>query len=247
MAEMATSNGETRLTIDQLAQRTGMTVRNIRAHQSRGLLPPPVVQARTGYYDAEHLARVKLIQEMQAEGFNLKAIERLIEGSSGAVEEALGFKRAALTPFGDEEPEYITQAELDARLNGPYDEKVARKAVKLGLIKPLGGDRFEIPSPTLFAAGEELVKQGVPIDHVLAVAASVVKHSGAVADAFVRVFVDDVLGPLPQEGVHDPAEWARKREALERLRPLATDALLAAFKQRMTEAAERRFSKVLDR
>ena len=27
------------LTIDQLAQRTGMTVRNIRAHQSRGLLP----------------------------------------------------------------------------------------------------------------------------------------------------------------------------------------------------------------
>ena len=29
------------LTIDQLAQRTGMTVRNLRAHQSRGLLLPP--------------------------------------------------------------------------------------------------------------------------------------------------------------------------------------------------------------
>jgi DNA-binding transcriptional MerR regulator len=241
------SNGGSRLTIDQLAQRTGMTVRNIRAHQSRGLLPPPVVEARTGYYDSEHLARVKLIQEMQAEGFNLKAIERLIEGSSGAVEEALGFKRAALTPFGDEEPEYITQAELDERLNGPYDEKTARKAIKLGLIKPLGDDRFEVPSPTLFAAGEELVRQGVPIDHVLAVASSVMKHSAAVADAFVRVFVDDVLGPLPSDGPQDPAEWARKREALERLRPLATDALLAAFKQRMTKAAERRFSKALDR
>src|SRR3954452_18538438 len=136
------SNGESRLTIDQLAQRTGMTVRNIRAHQSRGLLPPPVVEARTGYYDDEHLARIKLIQEMQAEGFNLKAIERLIEGSSGAVEEALGFKRAVLTPFGDEQPEYVTQEELDQRLHGPHDEKVARKAVKLGLIKPLGEDRF---------------------------------------------------------------------------------------------------------
>jgi DNA-binding transcriptional MerR regulator len=247
MATMTSrSDAESRLTIDQLAQRTGMTVRNIRAHQSRGLLPPPVVEARTGYYDDEHLARIKLIQEMQAEGFNLKSIERLIEGSSGAVEEALGFKRAVLTPFGDEEPEYITQEELDQRLGGPFDERVARKAVKLGLIKPMGDNRYEVPSPTLFAAGEELVRQGVPIDHVLAVAERVMRHSAAVADAFVRVFVDDVLGPLPQGGAHDPTEWARKREALERLRPLATDALLAAFKQKMTSAAERRFSKVLD-
>lgn len=247
MAVMAsTSNGDGRLTIDQLAQRTGMTVRNIRAHQSRGLLPPPVVESRTGYYDEEHLARIKLIQEMQAEGFNLKAIERLIEGSSGAVEEALGFKRAVLTPFGDEEPEYVTQEELDERLHGPFDDKIARKAVKLGLVKPLGEERWEIPSPTLFAAGEELIRQGVPIDHVLAVAERVLRHSSAVADAFVRVFVDDVLGELPQDGVHDPAEWARKRDALERLRPLASDALLAAFKQQMTSAAERRFSKVLD-
>ena len=71
--------------------------------------------------------------------------------------------------------------------------------------------------------------------------------TAAVADAFVRVFVDDVLGPLPEGGVHDPAEWARKRDALERLRPLASDALLAAFKQKMTKAAEHRFAKVLDR
>ncbi len=37
------------MTIDELARETGMTVRNIRAHQSRGLLPPPEVRARTGY------------------------------------------------------------------------------------------------------------------------------------------------------------------------------------------------------
>ncbi len=36
------------MTIDELARETGMTVRNIRAHQSRGLLPPPEVRARTG-------------------------------------------------------------------------------------------------------------------------------------------------------------------------------------------------------
>ena len=38
------------LTIDELARETGMTVRNIRSHASRGLLQPPAVRARTGYY-----------------------------------------------------------------------------------------------------------------------------------------------------------------------------------------------------
>jgi DNA-binding transcriptional MerR regulator len=63
---------ELALTIDELAQRTGMTVRNIRAHQSRGLLPPPEVRGRTGYYGAEHVARIELIRELQADGFNLE-------------------------------------------------------------------------------------------------------------------------------------------------------------------------------
>ena len=51
-----------------------MTVRNIRAYQSRGLLPPPELRGRTGYYGAEHVARIELIRELQSEGFNLEAI-----------------------------------------------------------------------------------------------------------------------------------------------------------------------------
>ena len=65
---------EAELTIDELARETGMTARNIRAHQSRGLLPPPIVRSRTGFYGPEHVARIKLIQDMQGQGFNLKAI-----------------------------------------------------------------------------------------------------------------------------------------------------------------------------
>ena len=66
---------EATLTVEQLAFETGMSVRNIRNHQSRGLLPPPEVRARTGYYGPDHVARLRLIQEMQAEGFKLAAIE----------------------------------------------------------------------------------------------------------------------------------------------------------------------------
>ena len=63
----------TELTIDALDARDRLTARNIRAYQSRGLLPPPEVCANPRH-GPEHVTRIKLIQEMQADGFNLKAI-----------------------------------------------------------------------------------------------------------------------------------------------------------------------------
>src|SRR5438309_1684162 len=104
------------MTIDALAQRTGMTVRNIRAYQSRGLLPPPEVRGRTGYYGAEHQARIELVREFQTEGFNLEAIKRLLE-AGGSSADVLRFTRAIHEPFEDEEPQIFTREEL-ARLVG---------------------------------------------------------------------------------------------------------------------------------
>ena len=45
------------LTIDELAQRLGMTTRNIREYQALGLLPPPRKRGRSGYYGLDHIAR----------------------------------------------------------------------------------------------------------------------------------------------------------------------------------------------
>ena len=49
-------------TIDELAREAGMTVRNVRSHHARGLLPPPEVRGRTGFYGTEHVERLRLIQ-----------------------------------------------------------------------------------------------------------------------------------------------------------------------------------------
>src|SRR5450759_4291114 len=78
------------LTVEQLAAEVGMSVRNIRNHHTRGLLPPPEVRARVGYYSSEHVARLRLILDLQADGFNLAAIERLLSGSDGLAERLLG-------------------------------------------------------------------------------------------------------------------------------------------------------------
>src|SRR5947209_6295013 len=203
------------LTIDELARESGMTVRNIRAHQSRGLLPPPEVRARTGYYGPDHVTRLRLIQEMQSEGFNLKAIQRLVEASNGAGEQVLDFSRALLGSFVEEEPEFATVAELEERLGGPFDSRTIAKAEKLQLLRPLGDGRYEIPSPTLIRAGEELVSLGIPVSHALAVAEKINRHSRSIAEAFMRLFLDDIVGSDP--AAHSAADWARLQAVLERL------------------------------
>lgn len=235
------------LTIDELARRTGMTVRNIRAHQSRGLLPPPEVRSRTGYYGPEHVARIRLIRELQSEGFNLRAIQRVMDVANGSSEALLDFQRTLLTSFGDEEPEVATAEELQERLGGPFDAKTVRKSEKLGLVRPLGDGRWEIPSPTLMRAGEELVAQGIPLRHALAVADQIERHSRAIAESFVRLYMEDVVKSDEAGEERDTEHWERLRESLERLGPLATDAVRASFEQQMARAVERQLERIIQR
>jgi DNA-binding transcriptional MerR regulator len=234
------------LTIDELAQKTGMTVRNIRAHQSRGLLPPPEIRGRTGYYGPEHAVRLELISEMQADGFNLQAIKRLLASSDGAVDELLGFRRALMVPFAEEAPEFVTQEELEQRWGGPLEPKLMARAEKLGLLRSLGEGRFEVPNPTLYRAGEQVLALGVPPETVLSVAGQVKRRSEAIAAGFVELFLEGVWKPFVQAG-RPSDQWPRVREALERLRPLASEAVLAAFQQAMTEAVEKAFGQELER
>jgi DNA-binding transcriptional MerR regulator len=67
------------MTINELAQLVGMTPRNIRAYQSRGLLFPPEIHGRVARYGGAHAARLELVASLQREGFTLAAIKRLID------------------------------------------------------------------------------------------------------------------------------------------------------------------------
>jgi DNA-binding transcriptional MerR regulator len=236
------------LTIDELAHETGMTARNIRAHQSRGLLAPPEVRARTGYYTTDHVARIKLIQDMQAQGFNLKAIERLLAfGSERGSESALAFERAILAPFADEQPEVVKTAELEGVFGGTLDDKLVNRAAKLGVVRPLSDDTWEVPSPTLLRAAGELIELGIPANHAVAVGEAIHKHTSSIAKEFVKLFVKDVLDPMREGDGLDDGDLRKAQETVERLRPLASEAVLASFGVVMTEAVERQLQKELGR
>lgn len=248
MASATKTGHEAELTIDELAHETGMTARNIRAHQSRGLIAPPEVRARTGYYSADHVARIRLIQDMQAQGFNLKAIERLLAfGSDRGSESALAFERAILAPFADEQPEVVKTADLEAVFGGELDPKLMQRAVKLGVARSLGDDTWEIPSPTLLRAAGALIELGIPVNHALAVGEAIHKHTSSIAREFVKLFVKDVLDPMREGDGFDDESLRKAQATVERLRPLASEAVLASFGVVMTEAVERQLQKELGR
>lgn len=234
------------LTIEELAQKTGMTVRNIRAHQTRGLLPPPEVRARTGYYGREHVVRLELIREMQGAGFNLSAIGHVLEAAPRAGgEELLRFQRLLMAPWDEERAEVVDVEELSRRFGG-LDRTALRRAQELGILRDLGEGRYEVPSPALLRAGEDVVALGVPLDHALAVVAKVQSHAQGVARQFVRLFLQDVWRPFKEAGL--PGDRLPvMREGLEKLRSLASEVLLASFRLRMSDEVEAAFGKELER
>jgi DNA-binding transcriptional MerR regulator len=236
---------EREMTIRQLAERTGMTVRNIRAHQTRGLLPPPVVRGRTGYYNEEHVARIELTREMQADGLNLEAIRRVLENSDGSAAEILDFSRAIRVPFEDEAPEIYDAAEI-AELWGAdgVDPKLLRRGEELGMLRSLPDGRVEVISPSLQKAAVELAELGIGADAAMAAAEQLRRHSDGAARTFVDLFVREIWEPFDSAG-RPEQDWPRIREALDRMRPLASRSVLAVFQSAMDEAAEKASERTL--
>ena len=248
MSSLTESEEGHALTIDELARRTGMTVRNIRAHQARGLLPPPEVRGRTGYYGPEHLARIELVKELQADGFNLEAIRKLIEAAPGDSGEVLKFARAVREPFEEEEPEIVELGELAERYGDQGDAggKLLEQALRLGLLRDLGEGRYEQRSPRLTEAADELRRLGVPADRLYDVTKRLHRHADGAARLFVDLFIDEIWKPFEKDG-RPEERWPEVRDALERLRPMAGDALLAMFGLVMTERVDAAFGREIEK
>jgi DNA-binding transcriptional MerR regulator len=240
---MSKTDGD-EMTIRELAERTGMTVRNIRAHQTRGLLPPPVVRGRTGYYNEEHVARIALTREMQADGLNLEAIRRVLASGEGSASAIFDFTRALRVPFDDEASEIVEGEELAGIFKGQADPKLLRRAEKLGIFRTLPDGRVEVISPRLLKAAAELAELGVGLEGAVVTAEKLRRHADGAARAFVGLFVSEVWGPFEAAG-RPEQDWAKMSEALERMRPLAAGAVLASFQIAMGEAIDKESERTL--
>lgn len=238
--------GAAHLTVEQLAFETGMSVRNIRSHQARGLLAAPEVRTRVGYYGPEHVAQLRLIRELQDQGFNLAGIKRLLDDAPGTAERLLALRRTISAGSGEPAP-VITAAELAERfrLEGAAARDALARARALGVLAPAGDDRFEVLVPELLTAAEEAARHGIPLAAAISVIEELDRHSDEVARGFVRLFVREVWAPF-EESEMPPERWAELEAAIERLRPLASEAVLAIFQRRLSARIEAAFADIAD-
>ena len=70
------------MTLDEIAEASGLPARTIRFYISRGLLSGPVKAGRGAAYTTDHLARLDRIKTLQSEGRTLSEITGLLTGHS---------------------------------------------------------------------------------------------------------------------------------------------------------------------
>jgi DNA-binding transcriptional MerR regulator len=230
-------------TIEQLAARTGLSVRNIRSHVTRGLLPPPHLKGRTGYYGPEHVARLQLITGLQQQGFNLAAINKLVSGPAGpSADETVAFYRTALGPWLTERPEVWDEAELAAQFGLAPDPELLLRLRRLGVLERIADGRVEVRNPAIIRVGVQLAGLGYGIDDLVGVLRVLMQHSRSVADAFVQMFLDVQWKDYVEAGM-PPERLPELKDLIEQLQPLASQAVIAAFQQAMTDASTRAFER----
>jgi DNA-binding transcriptional MerR regulator len=151
------------LRIDDLAQRSGVTVDTIRYYQREGLLPPAERAGRAKLYGPDHLARLERIRDLQARRFSLAAIKALLDSERTDLVD--GIFRGDGSSF--------SLSELIER-SGASAELVARMH-KVGLLRDpadFGRDSYDATDLDVLRAVAELSRLGLP-DAVLTELASI--------------------------------------------------------------------------
>jgi DNA-binding transcriptional MerR regulator len=221
-------------TIDELARKADTTVRNVRAYQDKGLIPPPTRRGRTGIYSEVHLARLRLIGRLLSRGYTLANISELLSAWEQGHDLAhlIGFEEAVTSSWTNEIPSYISMLEL-ANLFGEIPEPhVFDLATKLGILEP-EGERLRVMSPRLLHAGAELVRAGVPLYVLLLQLNELRADLRRVGNRFVQLALDHVFEPYRDGVLPAPSEMPKLTELVRRLRPLAQTVVEVEFARSM--------------
>ena len=232
----------TGLTIEQLAVKVGMTVRNIRAYAGRGLLPAPRLVGRKGFYSEDHVSRLTLIRDLLGRGYTLAAVENaLTDNPELADPHTIDFLGMLSNPVGEEEPEVISVAELTrlAGLEGQEQvvEMIEDELVARGLAERLDDDQVSLNEPVLIRAGAQAISIGLAPETVLDLLADLRDDLAHIAERFVDVVRAELWRPFVERGL--PAdEWDSLTAAIEGILPVATQATLAMFRHELGLAIE---------
>jgi DNA-binding transcriptional MerR regulator len=212
------------MTIEQLAGQADTATSTVRMYQTRGLLPPPLRRGRIGYYGQGHLSRLRLIADLQEQGFSLASIKRLTDAweSGRSLDDVLGLETQVASVWAPEEPVRLGLREFRERFPGQkVTPAILTRAIRMGLIS-LDRASVVVRKPRFLRIGSELARQGVPAAEALDELQALQAAADTIADRFTRLFERHMWHDFVQAGM--PSEQiAPLTESLSQLSALAGD------------------------
>ena len=232
-------------TIEELSLKTAITTRNIRAYQSRGLLPPPSMDGpgRVGLYGSDHLARLRLINRMQERGFSLAGIADLLKAleDGKTLEQVLGIESAVADDDGDDAL-HVSREELVAMLPAGMKFEEVEVILRNSGLLIREGTGYLLPFPSLLSLAALAAPAGIPWTVLLEDFTTLQEETGRMAHRFVEVYWRHVWKPyadagMPREKLAEVASTLRalRTGVVEVVPPL----LRAAMKEEIDAIAQR--------
>jgi DNA-binding transcriptional MerR regulator len=177
-------------TLDELAAATGMTPRNVRAYQTRGLISPPDKRGRRSIYNHRHLRQLQAVRRARSEGATLSLI-------SGVLTDG---RRLSIPPSGR-----ITRSETvpgTVRRRADLKRALARlgaSSAEIARIVDELTDVRAVASTGVRTVATADVVARLTQAHRLDIAPDQALHLAAEAAAAVQPLVDRIRGILPTE------------------------------------------------
>ena len=224
------------LTIEELALRTRMSVRNLREWRTLGLLPPAEMRGRVGYYAPEIAERVDRIRSLHAQGFKLGMIRQMLEASAVLGEDVTHLASIFRGAFREEE-EAIGDGGAFTDLWPGAGPKEIRRAIELGVVRELADGRLVFADRRVARVSAGLRRLGLSLAEALEPTEEIRKHLDAVAGIFERVWKRHVWKPLVESGQSEAA-LADLPGTLAEVKTLALEGVIGLFRIAMEARVE---------
>jgi len=229
---------EGQMTIEELARQAGTATTTVRMYQAKGLLPPPQRRGRIGYYGQGHLARLRLIAQLQEQGFSLASIKRLTDAweSGRGLDDILGLETQVAAVWAPEPPARLKLSDFKDLFAGQrITPAIIRRAMRMGLVG-FDGIWVTVKSPKLLGIGLELVRAGLPVTEMMDEMEALQGVADSIAQRFTAVFERNIWEPFVAAGL--PAEQVRLlTESLQRLSTLAEEVVDAVLREALRRKA----------
>jgi DNA-binding transcriptional MerR regulator len=222
--------------IDELARQVGLPSSTLRLYRHRGLLPPPRLEGRVGWYGQVHRDRLALIARLQEQGHSLAGIKQLVDSwdEGGDLATVVGVESGLAALLGGSAGTSLTLAELAQRLpDDAADPATLLAAVQAGLIELRDDGTVVVPDARFLELGAAVGRIGIASRTIVDEWAELRRATDDVAERFVAVFEEEILGgPVDALAPDELVDVAEQLVALHRLArqavELALDASLAA-------------------